>query len=184
MKSLIIGSFLLSFLIFSNDVNAQKFSELDKSPLDIAMFRAQDKTPRVRVIYSRPQKKGRDVFATKDGLEKYGEVWRTGANESTEIKFYKEMMVGDTKVPAGTYTLFTIPTEDEWTVILNKDLDTWGAYGYKEERDLVRFTTPAHKTAAPIESFSISFQPTENGSDMFLGWDDMYIQVPIEEVEM
>ena len=184
MKSLLASSFLIAALFFGSSVNAQKFSELDKSPLDIAMYRGQDKAPRVRVIYSRPQKKGRDVFAKKDGLEKYGDVWRTGANESTEIKFYKDMMVGDTKVPAGTYTLFTIPNEDEWTVILNKDLDTWGAYGYKEERDLVRFTTPSHKTAAPIESFSISFQPTENGSDMFLGWDDMYIQVPIEEVEM
>ena len=172
MKSIILKSILVATLIFGSTATAQKFSELDKSPLDIAMYRGQDKAPRVRVIYSRPQKKGR------------GEVWRTGANESTEIKFYKEMMVGDTKVPAGTYTLFTIPTEDEWTVILNKDLDTWGAYGYKEERDLVRFKIPAHKTAAPIEAFSISFQPTEDGSDMFLGWDDLYIQIPIEEVEM
>lgn len=184
MKSIIIKSILVVALIFSSTANAQKFSELDKSPLDIAMFRGQDKAPRVRVIYSRPQKKDRDVFAEEDGMEKYGKVWRTGANESTEIKFYKDMMVGDKKVPAGTYTLFTIPTEDEWTVILNKDLDTWGAYGYKEERDLLRFKTPAHKTPAPIEAFSISFQPTENGSDMFLGWDDLYIQVPIEEVEM
>ncbi|MGO4912178.1 DUF2911 domain-containing protein [Leeuwenhoekiella sp. W20_SRS_FM14] len=183
MKSLIISSFLLTFLVMGNTVNAQKFSELDKSPLDIAMFRGQDKAPRVRVIYSRPQRKGRDVFATKDGLQKYGEVWRTGANESTEIKFYKDMMLGDKKVIAGTYTLFTIPGEKEWTVILNKDLDTWGAYGYKEERDLVRFTTPVHKTAAPIESFSISFQPTEAGSDMFLGWDDTYIQIPVEEIQ-
>ena len=183
MKSLIFSSFLLTFLVMSTTLNAQKCSELDKSPLDIAMFRGQDKAPRVRVIYSRPQKKGRDVFATKDGLQKYGEVWRTGANESTEIKFYKDMMVGDTKVAAGTYTLFTIPGEREWTVILNKDLDTWGAYGYKEERDLMRFKTPAYKTAAPIESFSLSVQPTEEGSDMFLGWDDTYIQVPVEEVE-
>ena len=148
MKSLIISSFLLTFLVMGNSLNAQKFSELDKSPLDIAMFRGQDKAPRVRVIYSRPQRKGRDVFAAKD-----------------------------------TYTLFTIPGEKEWTVILNKDLDTWGAYGYKQERDLLRITTPARKTAAPIESFSISFQPTEAGSDMFLGWDDSYIQVPVEEVE-
>ncbi len=176
----ILKILIVAFLLMGINCQAQKFSELDKSPLDIAMFRGQDKAPRVRVIYSRPQKKGREIFGK---LEKYGEVWRTGANESTEIKFYRDMMMGDTMVPAGTYTLFTVPGKNEWTVILNKDLDTWGAYGYKKERDLARFTTPARKTAAPIESFSISFQPTEAGSDMFLGWDETYIQVPIEEVE-
>ncbi|MAW95721.1 MULTISPECIES: DUF2911 domain-containing protein [unclassified Leeuwenhoekiella] len=176
----LVKTLVIAFLLAGLNVEAQKFSEPDKSPLDIAMYRGQDKAPRVRVIYSRPQKKGREIFGK---LEKYGEVWRTGANESTEIKFYEDMMVGDKLIPAGTYTLFTIPGQKEWTVILNKDLDTWGAYGYKKERDLARFTTPAHKTAAPIESFSISFQPTEAGSDMFLGWDDTYIQIPIEEVE-
>ena len=179
MKSFLVSTVLLTVLMISNPIQAQKFNEPDKSPLDIAMYRGQDKTPRVRVIYSRPQKKGREIFGK---MEKYGEVWRTGANESTEIKFYKDMMMGDVTVPAGTYTLFTIPGKEEWTVILNKDLDTWGAYGYKEERDLVRFKIPARKTAAPVESFSISFQPTEAGSDMFLGWDETYLQIPIEEV--
>ena len=146
----LVKTLVIAFLLAGLNVEAQKFSEPDKSPLDIAMYRGQDKAPRVRVIYSRPQKKGREIFGK---LEKYGEVWRTGANESTEIKFYEDMMVGDKLIHAGTYTLFTIPGQKEWTVILNKDLDTWGAYGYKKERDLVRFTTPARKTAAPIESF-------------------------------
>ena len=105
MKSLLASSFLIAALFFGSSVNAQKFSELDKSPLDIAMYRGQDKAPRVRVIYSRPQKKGRDVFAKKDGLEKYGDVWRTGANESTEIKFYKDMIMENVSVNCYSFQL-------------------------------------------------------------------------------
>lgn len=181
MKKIFITLFTFMILAVSPEVNAQKFSDLDPSPMDVALYRAQDKSPMVRVIYSRPQMKGRDIFGN---LVNYDKVWRTGANESTEITLYNDMMVGDKTVKAGTYTLFTIPGKDEWTVILNKDINTWGAYGYKEERDVVRITTPARKAAAPIEAFSISFQPKPNGTDMYLGWDETYIQVPFEEVEM
>lgn len=180
MKSLLFSGVLVAFLLSANSVTAQKFPDPDKSPLDIAMYRGEDKAPRVKVIYSRPQVNDRQIFGK---MQKYGQVWRTGANESTEITFYRDMMLGDKKVKAGTYTLFTIPGEKEWTVILNKDLDTWGAYGYKEERDLLRVKTPARKTEKNIEYMSISFQPKTEGADLLLGWENTYIQVPIEEVE-
>lgn len=174
MKSFFITSLMLT-LLFAAPLQAQEFPEADKSPMDIAMFRAQDKSPLIRVIYSRPSKNDRVVFGE---LQPYGEVWRTGANESTEIKLYQDMMIGDKKVKAGTYTLFTIPGEKEWTVILNKDNDTWGAYGYKKERDMVRITTPVRKADKTIESFSMAFQPSEGGADMLMGWDNTYVQVP------
>lgn len=174
MKPLIILSFILSLFVITPS-QAQKFSELDKSPLDIAMFRAQDKTPLVRVIYSRPAKNDREIFGE---LQSYGEVWRTGANETTEITLYEDMMIGDKKVKAGTYSLFTIPEEQQWTVILNKDVNTWGAFGYKEERDIVRVKTPVRKSDETIESFSMVFQPTDGGADLLMGWDDTYVKVP------
>ncbi len=186
MKTLVISGLLLAFMAIT-PARAQKFADMDKSPLDIAMLRGQDKAPLVRVIYSRPAMHERKIFGTEkdSSLVPYDKVWRTGANESTEIKLYKDMMIGDKKVEAGTYTLFTIPGEKEWTVILNKDNDTWGAFGYKEERDQVRIKTPARKTSASIEDFSIVFEPEDGGgSDMLMGWDDTYVKVPFAEAEM
>jgi len=174
MKSLLITSLMLT-LLFTAPLQAQEFPEADKSPMDIAMFRAPDKTPLIRVIYSRPSKNDREIFGK---LQPFGEVWRTGANESTEITLYKDMMIGDKTVKAGTYSLFTIPSEKEWTVILNKDTDTWGAFGYKQERDIVRVTTPARKTDKTIESFSMAFKPSDNGADLLMGWDNTYVEVP------
>jgi hypothetical protein len=174
MKALFITSLMLTLLIVA-PLQAQEFPEADKSPMDIAMFRAQDKTPLIRVIYSRPLKNGREIFGK---LQPFGEVWRTGANETTEIKLYKDMMIGDQTVKAGTYSLFTIPGEKEWTVILNKDTDTWGAFGYKQERDVVRVTTPARKADKTIEFFSMTFKPSDNGADLLMGWDNAYVEVP------
>lgn len=178
MKSFFITSLMLTLLITA-PIQAQEFPEADKSPMDVAMFRAQDETPLIRVIYSRPLKNGREIFGK---LQPYGEVWRTGANESTEITLYKDMMIGEKKVEAGTYTLFTIPGEKEWTVILNKDTNTWGSYGYTQERDIVRVTTPVRKTDKTIESFSMALQPSDNGADLLMGWDDTYVEVPFTSV--
>tara|TARA_R110002049_G_scaffold122465_3_gene277314 strand:- start:13163 stop:13588 length:426 start_codon:yes stop_codon:yes gene_type:complete len=110
-------------MLLSVNINAQKFSGLDKSPLDIAYYKTDEKAPpMVKVIYSRPQLKGRALSK----LAPNGKVWRTGANEATEIKFYQDTKFGGKPVEAGTYSLFTIPGETEWTIILNKDLDAWG----------------------------------------------------------
>lgn len=154
---------------------SQSFDQPDASPLDIAMYRSPDKRPLIRVIYSRPKVKGRKIFGD---LVPYGKVWRTGANESTEITLYKDMTVGDKTIKAGTYTLFSIPGDKEWTVILNRDINTWGAFGYKEEMDLARITAPARKTSAPIEDFSITFQPATDGADMLIGWEQTFIKIP------
>ena len=105
MKSFVVTSLVLLFT-FTAVAQEPKFANLDPSPMDIAMYRGQDKAPLIRVIYSRPQKKDRKIFGE---LVKYDEVWRTGANESTEITFYKDMTVGDKTIKAGTYSLFTIP---------------------------------------------------------------------------
>ena len=162
---------------------AQGFRAVDKSPMDYAYFpdhfahdRKDGEKALVRATYSRPSKNGREVFGK---LVPYGKVWRTGANENTEIKFYQDATIQGKKVKAGTYSLFTIPGETEWTVILNSDLDYWGAFKYNQANDVMRFTVPAKKsTDAPLENFSINF-PKGNDAVMRLGWDNTVVEVPI-----
>src|SRR5215217_3111 len=129
MKKNIFLSLLLICIAFTSQ--AQKFKGLDKSPRDIAYFpdgfahdRKDGDKALVKVSYSRPFLKGREIFGKQ---EPYGKVWRVGADEATEIKFYQDATFGDKKVKAGTYSLFSIPGEKEWTVILSSDLDYWGA---------------------------------------------------------
>jgi hypothetical protein len=120
MKHYFVLFALAIALTFSTNSSAQDFGGLDKSPMDMATYpssyRVSDKM--VRVIYSRPQLKGRSISE----LAPSGKVWRTGANEAVEITFYQDMNVGGTAVKAGTYSLFTIPGDSEWTVILNGEL--------------------------------------------------------------
>lgn len=155
--------------------NAQKFAGLQKSPTDISFAKAdRGQKPDIKVIYSRPQKKGRVIFGE---LVPFDKVWRTGADEATEIKLFKDMMLGDTMVKAGTYSLFTIPSEKEWTIILNSDLDSWGAYSYDQNKDIARIKVPVSE-AKELEVFSIAFEKTDNGYHMFLAWDTTLVKVP------
>jgi hypothetical protein len=110
----------------------------------------------------------------------YGEVWRTGANEATEITFYKDMEIGGETVKAGTYTLYTIPDEKEWTVILNQSTHTWGAYEYTDKQDYVRIKVPVRNSSQKIENFSMAIEQKEGdaGANLLMGWADKYIKVP------
>lgn len=164
-------------VFFSAEVSAQKFSGLDKSPMDVASFpssyRVSDKT--VKVVYSRPQLKGRKVAK----LAANGKVWRTGANEAVEIIFYKDVTFGDKPVKAGTYSLFTIPGENEWTVILNSAKNVWGAYSYKENEDVVRVSAKVSQAKKSIEAFSIVFEGEDEAFNMYLGWGKTIVTVPV-----
>ncbi|MCX2679563.1 DUF2911 domain-containing protein [Galbibacter sp. EGI 63066] len=177
MKKIITCMLFVAALTFTTESSAQKFSGLDKSPADIAYLRTERSAPPlVKIIYSRPQLKGRLVGVD---LAPHGDVWRTGANETTEIKFYQDMTFGGETITAGTYSLFTIPGKSEWTIILNKDLDTWGAYSYNEANDVARITVPASTGGKSLEAFSITFAPDDNGGKMIMGWDKVRVEVPI-----
>ncbi len=187
MKKILIIALAFTSLTFLNPLNAQdngrstpNFPKLDASPMDLALYRDQNDEPVARVIYSRPQKRDREVFGK---LVPYGEVWRTGANEASEITLYKDMKVADVVVDAGTYSLYTIPEEKEWTVILSQSTNQWGAYEYKDEDDLVRIKAPVRNTSNSIEALSMTFERTEKGTDLLIGWDDRYIKVPFRNVE-
>ncbi|MCX7548676.1 DUF2911 domain-containing protein [Xanthomarina sp. F1114] len=162
-------------LLFSTTISAQNFSGLDKSPMDAASFPSSYKVSdkQVKVIYSRPQLKGRDVKK----LAPNGKVWRTGANEAVEITFYQDKMFGDKQVKAGTYSMFTIPGEKEWTVILNSDINVWGAYSYNETNDVVRVMAETSEGKKSLEAFSITF---DDDGTMHLGWGTLRVAVPIK----
>lgn len=166
-------------------VQSQSFRKVDKSPLDYAYFpdhfahdRKEGEKAVVRVIYSRPSKNDREVFGK---LVPYDKVWRTGANENSEIKFYQDVVMAGKEVKAGTYSLFTIPGEKEWTIILNNDLDYWGAYKYNEKNDALRFTVPVASLNEPMENFSIQFEGKgDKQAVMKLGWDKTLVEVPMK----
>lgn len=164
-------------LILTSTVTAQEFSGIDKSPMDMATYPSDYKVSEkaVRIIYGRPQLKGRSM----EELAPTGKVWRTGANEAPEITFYKDVLFGGKAIKAGTYSLFTIPGADEWTVILNKKLNQWGSYFYDQASDVARITVPNGSENASLEEFSIAFKDTKDGAHLVMGWDKTRVAVPI-----
>jgi len=172
-------------------VTAQsRFPLLDKSPMDMSYYpvnypvlRIQDKATEpliARVIYSRPQRNGRNVFG--DLLE-YNKVWRLGANEATEIEFYKEVLINGKIVPRGKYTLYAIPAEDKWTMIINKETDIWGAFIYDSGKDIVRADVAVQKQAEPLEALAIFFEKTAAGFVLTAAWDNALVSLPLAVYE-
>lgn len=167
----------LAFSAFST-ASAQKFSGLDKSPHDIAYYRKENNAEAlIKVLYGRPQLRGRTVGKE---IAPYGELWRTGANEATEVRFYKDVIIGDTLVKAGTYSLFTIPDKKEWTFIINKDIDVWGAYSYNEKNDVVRVVVPSQSDKESLDALSIALEDNNNMVDLVVGWGKVRAALPID----
>jgi hypothetical protein len=176
-KSNFIASIVVTFLMLvSFNVNAQGFKGLDKSPMDAASFPSsyKESDKLVKIIYSRPQLKGRSVGK----LAPEGNVWRTGANEAAELTLYTDMMLGTTKIKAGTYTFYLIPGEEEWTAIVSTDLNVWGSYYYNEKNDVARIEVPVTKGKENLEAFSIAFEKSDDGVHMHIGWGTVRIAVP------
>ena len=175
-----IFSFLL-LIVISFPTHSQDFEDLDKSPMDAIIVRDDNSNaPLIRVIYSRPKKRGREIFGE---LVPYDKVWRTGANESTEITFYQPMFLGDHHIDKGTYTLYTIPDKNSWIVIINEAVNTWGAYNYDKDIDVARHQVKVKKTPTTIETFSMAFKQVENGIDLVMGWDQVFVEVPFRKTE-
>ena len=158
-------------------MQAQSFRGLDKSPLDMVNFPAssqvQDKV--LRVLYSRPQLKSRNLKT----LIPNGKLWRTGANESTEITFFRDIKIDSKTVPSGRYTLYTIPDETTWTIIINKKLNTWGAYAYDSSQDLLRVKVPVEYSDENLEAFSITIKGKGSIAFLHMGWGDLRVKLPM-----
>ena len=132
----------------------------------------------IEIVYSRPGAKGRQMLG---GKEPNGTVWRTGANSCTKITFSTPVKFGGADVPAGTYGLFSIPGETEWTVILSKNSTQWGAFTYDQKDDVVRVTTVPVKVAEPVETFTIDLNDLrDNSATLNLIWEKLRVPVKIE----
>ena len=172
MKSLKLVSFLALSLLFVFSVSAQKDKSKRKSPP--AQVTQQVGETTVTIDYSQPSKRGRTIFG---GLEDYGKVWRTGANESTWIEVSDDVMVEGQALAAGKYGLFTIPGEDEWTIIFNKKWDGWGAYEYKESDDVLRVQVKPSSTDDVVEM--LTFNIEDDGTVSF-AWDQTQVSFSIK----
>jgi hypothetical protein len=127
----------------------------------------------VLVDYGRPSKRGRVIFAA-DGLVPYGQVWRTGANAATTLVTSAPLRVGETQVPAGTYTLYTVPGPDSWQLVINKQTGQWGTE-YDQSQDLARVPMRVSALSAPVEQFAIA---VEQGA-LVMRWDTVQASVPL-----
>lgn len=171
---------------FSGTQAQSKTAPIDKSPLDISYYpvdypvlKIQDKVSEplvARVVYSRPQKNGRRLFGD---LVSYGKVWRLGANEATEIEFFQDVKIDNKKVKKGRYTLYALVDSQQWTLILNKETDTWGAFRYDQSKDVLRTVVPVQKAPEATEIFSIEFQKMPKGAGLIIYWDDVLVKLPI-----
>jgi hypothetical protein len=130
----------------------------------------------IKTDYSSPRVKGREIYG---GLVPFGEVWRTGANEATTFVTSSDVVVGGKTVPAGSYTIFTVPGHDKWTLIINKKTGEWGIPYKYESDELARVDMQVSKLPAPVEDFTISYDKSGMGCTLRLDWETTRASVDI-----
>jgi hypothetical protein len=162
------------------------YAPVDVSPMDMAYFPVNytvqrmmgegESLPVARVIYSRPHRQNRRIFGS---LLKYGEPWRLGANEATEIELFRNVSITGKRVAKGRYMIYAIPYIDKWVIVFNRYLYSWGLTPHPEH-DAYRFEIPIQITRQPIEFFSMAFQETEGGADLVIAWDTVVARLPLQ----
>ena len=162
------------------------YADVDISPMDMSYFPSKypqqkiaDPTappPVMRVIYSRPHLQGRKLF---EEILKYGQTWRLGANEATELDLFQPVTIGDKKLPVGRYTLYAIPKAGYWTIAINNDLDLWGLK-QDASKDLVRVEVPVSYYNPIMEYFTMVFEKSDIGANLIIAWDDALVKVPVK----
>lgn len=173
---LLFLTFPIVFCFFSGTVVAQEAITPRPSPAAIITMKYDDTY--VKLTYSQPHKRGRNIFG---GLVPYGHVWRTGANEATEITLTGDLLVNGDTLKAGTYSIFTIPGREKWTIIINEEVGQWGAYNYNQDSDVMRFEVSAENTGNVVwEPFTIAFEQRNDKADLLMMWDQTRISIPIE----
>lgn len=155
---------------------AQEAAKARPSPMAVAAIKYKDAY--VKITYSQPQKRGREIFGS---LVPYGQVWRLGANEATEITVTKNISLSGFLLKAGTYSMFAIPQKDKWTIIINSELGLWGAYNYNYRLDVLRFDVPVQNTTGAIsEPFTLQFDQRNEVADLLILWDRIKLSIPVK----
>ena len=174
MRKHLIGIFALMFMLTAV-AGAQEDKSKRPSPPGAAEVTLKGK--KIKIDYSRPSMKGRKIVGD---LVPYDRVWRTGANEATTLTTEANLNIGGTSVPAGTYTLYSLPSEGTWKLINNKQTGQWGTE-YDEKQDLARVDLKKSRTKAPVEQFTISFDKKGNDTaDLVLEWENTRLTVPVK----
>lgn len=173
-------------------VNDSLTLSIDKSPMDMIYF--PDDYPKqkmitpdlanpvARVIYSRPQKNGRNIFAdssvTQNVIQQYGQEWRLGANEATEIEFFKPVSINGKTLATGRYIMYCIPYSDKWKIIFNENLYSWGLH-IDKTKDIAQIELPVIKNNIQIEYFTMLFQKSTYGCNLVMAWGDIKVVLPV-----
>jgi hypothetical protein len=162
------------------------YAGVDLSPMDMSYYPVDypiqkmtgkiSTPPVMRIIYSRPHLQGRKLFIS---LLKYGQPWRLGANEATEIEFYRDVNIQGKKIPAGRFIIYCMPVETKWTIVLNNNIDTWGLR-MDSTKDFQRFIIPVTRNNPKLEYLTLVFEKTGNGADLIMSWDEFLARLPIE----
>jgi hypothetical protein len=175
MKTRFIST-ALGLLLFATLAPAQQDKAARPSPPAKATCSVGDAT--INVDYSSPRAKGRKIYG---GLVPFGKVWRTGANEATSLTNDTAFTVGGKDVPAGSYTLFTVPNADKWSLVISKKTGEWGTDYPGEKEDLARVDMAVSKTASPVENFTIGFDAKGTSCTMNIDWESTRASVDFAE---
>ncbi len=171
-------------------VPANQYVSADQSPMDISYYppefpqhklagSSKAEMPVGRVIYSRPHKKGRIIFGSSEkSLCPYGKPWRLGANEATEIEFFKPVVIDGKNVRAGRYVIYCIPFADKWIIALNSNIDSWGL-AIDAGKDILRTEIPVQQQTPAQEDFTIVFMFATYGADVVMAWDEVKTVLPL-----
>ena len=173
----------------SAKANNNPYVIMDQSPMDMSWCPANYPIEKMKgndslkliakIIYSRPHKKGRQLFGdSKESLCIYGNPWRLGANEATEIEFFENVNIAGKNIDKGRYVMYCVPYTDRWTIILNSHLNTWGLH-INETKDVFKTDIPVLKQTPSLEDFTMLFENTESGANLVMAWDDVKTSLPI-----
>jgi tetratricopeptide (TPR) repeat protein len=174
MKKFTLGLFLST--IIAGGTWAQDFKMPAPSPA--TTISQEFSTSKIEINYSRPAAKGRKIFGE---LIPYGKEWRTGANGASKITFGEDVMFGKTKVPAGTYSIYTVPNKDNWQVILNAATENWGLSGYDKGKNIAVETVKTIALKDKVESFTIAIENlTNNSCSIAIAWEHTKVVVPVK----
>ncbi len=173
MRKQIVFSALLTIL-FATSVFAQMGKNRPSPAASASCDLGGGKT--VKTDYSSPRMKGRKIYGD---LVPFGEVWRTGANEATTFVTSADIVVGGKTVPTGSYTIFTVPNADKWTLIINKKTGEWGIPYKYESDELARVDMKVSKLPSPVENFTIAYDKSANGCTLRVDWESTRASVDI-----
>lgn len=168
------------------DTSSNPYVVVDVSPMDMSyyppdypklkMAKQVSQPPVARLIYSRPHLQGREIF---HNVLKYGEYWRLGANEATELEFFRDVTIQNKKVKAGRYILYCILGAATWNIALNSNIDSWGLQ-QDSTKDIQHFEIPVAHGNPSLEYFTMVFEKSNKGADLIIAWDDVVAKLPIE----